>query len=538
MLGLSGPQRIRELRLGVQTYCNHGHEDALARYAQVRGMLDEARRTGVVLWTEEDRLLYRMPPGGIPSGLEGRLASNKSAIQAELDRPVFRHAPRQTSFLRYPEYWLDFWWESQANLSLANLTHATLRLLGSVSAERVSAALEALAERHELLRAKTVLVDGLPCLLYDTRHRLQIDSEDLAKLDGPVRSRRAQDMLERTIWTRFEDGQVFRACILKLSANETIVAFVLHHFVGDFFSCRILAQELLDLLGGPGRTALSSGKPPLQYFDYHAAMERWMHGPGALYRSRYWERQMDGAPPARLTPDWETEPGAPLALDSIVFTADESLRAGVARVAVAARASVPIVALAANFAALSRALGHGDIVVTLIGTGRDHPPLMGMVGNTVNTFPVRVQVNAEMSFLELLNRVGETYAIARDYQLPWALVMQMLRAKNVNCAGPTFNYMQQRHTPARGAVPLLPEPGGRVGDLLIKGPAETGTVEWKSHELNITDLGNSLLGVLKYASSRYRRERIERFTHTFLQCLRAIAHDPDQKIAVIPAEQP
>src|SRR2546423_13989388 len=116
--------------------------------------------------------------------------------------------------------------------------------------------------------------------------------------------------------------------------------------------------------------------------------------------------------------------------------------------------------------------------------------------------------------------------------------MQRLRGKNVNGAGPTFNYMQQRPPPARGAVPWRPEPGGRVGDTLIEGPAETGTVEWKSHELNITDLGNSLSGVLKYASSRYRRERIERFTHTFLQCLRAIAHDPDQKIAVIPAERP
>lgn len=510
----------------------------LGSYAGARETLNRARRAGIVLWAEGDGLRYRVPPGTAASGLECQLVANRDAIRAELDRPLYKHSVRQGDTLRYPEHWRDFWWETRANLSLANLTHATISITGGTRASTIAGALQTLAARHEVLRARVQFVDGLPSLEYQPAGPLPLTVETIHDFASESGARTAAECLQNTIWAPLENGQVFRACILESDGAECIVAFVVDHFVGDFFSCGIVARELLELLRGPARSTGPARTLPLQYSDYHLGMNQWLKGRGAEYRLCYWRQHLAGVQPARLAVDSEVQSSAPTHLGTVELAVDEQLRAGMAQLAVAARVSVPIIALAANFAALAEVLGHEDIIVTLIGSGRDQPALMGMVGNTVNTFPVRVTVSAPMLLCDLLERVAETYALARDYQLPWALIQQELGSRGTQCAGPTFNYMQHRHTPVRGTSSSLPETAGRAGRFVVEAPVETSTVGWKSHEVNIADYGDSLSIKIKYATSRYRRERIARFGQVLLRYLQAFVQEPRQPVADIRAQRP
>src|SRR4051812_30179506 len=94
----------------------------------VRDLIREAASDGIKLWVADNRLHFKATRGELSESLRTRLSSSRDELTAELSRPVVRRRPGSATVLRLPDLWLDFWLELQNNLTLANSTHAVLRL--------------------------------------------------------------------------------------------------------------------------------------------------------------------------------------------------------------------------------------------------------------------------------------------------------------------------------------------------------------------------------------------------------------------------
>jgi condensation domain-containing protein/tubulysin polyketide synthase-like protein len=505
----------------------------------VRALIHETRHNGVRLWVEKGELRYKAPKGEIPENLRAALRARRGDLIGALTKPDFRKRGRAPQLVRYPTFWRDYWEETQADLVLCNATHVALKLSGDISLERIETALQQLTVRYDVLRSRVELEDGVPCLVLTHSTVAPPDVVDISKVPAVDLPQRVALLVEQAIYGPLDGGQLYRTRIIKISDNEYIVAIVIHHFVGDLVSCWILTDEFITKLRERPRPAALSDEGPLQYADYLLAMSEWLSGEGLRYRLGYWHETMRGAPPVHFPIAHEPSAGVTARLESVAIQIDAALRAGIARTAAAARISVPAVLLAANFAALAMTLSSNDLVVIVLHNGRTtHPALLGLVGLTLNCFPVRMTIRQGMSYAELLASVNDAYLVAEDYQVPWGLLMRSLGEIGVSCVAPIFNYAPSqvyRHTRPASAAAAAATPSRRPARLEVNHidmvrPEQISTVAWKSHEFHVDDNGTEIFASVKYAPSKYRTASVEEFARSLLSCLQIITKDPTRSL--------
>lgn len=499
---------------------------ALVRATEVRRLLREAARGGITLSVDGDRLRYQVLRGELSPEIRAQLQSRKEDLIAQLSQPRFRKRASASKILRFPQYWIDFWYETAANVSLANLTHFVLKLDGT-SLSCLETAVETVCLRHDLLRGRIAVIDGAPCLLLGETSCVEVELIDLSAEEPPIPSR-IEDVLQQVIWTPFKEGSIFRVCAVKTSTTELLAVVVIHHFLCDFPSCQILARELLSAVLHGAAAQGSTDRRPIQYSDYLAAMDEWMAGPGGDYRLAYWKEKMASAPVIRLPQHTDPYPTSVSGVESYSFTLEGTLRNAIAGLVADAGVTAATVMLAANYAALANILQTGDLVTILIASGRESPALLGLVGPTVNCFPVRVNVAPQMSYKELIEHVREAYLIAQEYQVPLALLMRALAPQGVALAAPTFNFIHGN----RGVAGRLNSfvSGSDPERKELARPAESAHVDWKTHELNIVDSGSTLSGTVRYNPLKCHQQTVRHFVELLIAALTAAVNDPDRPL--------
>ncbi|MGE4552642.1 MAG: condensation domain-containing protein, partial [Desulfovibrionaceae bacterium] len=301
-------------------------------------------------------------------------------------------------------------------------------------------ALAALAARHEGLRTgfrmgrddadgprQFVLEHAVPAL---RRHDLA--NESGARAEAFRRMRRAVTEpfdLERPPLWRME---------LFALPGSTLALLVMHHILGDGWSLHLLFGELARLYAAE-RRGVPAGLPPLpiQAKDYAV----WQAGQDFSGHVAWWRQRLAGAPGRIALPHDRPAPAARS------FRGD-SLRRPVApeaarRLHAAAQASGTTLAhlfLAVFAALLHRLTRQDDLVIGLGVTGRGRPDLEGVVGFFMNLLPIRLRLETDMEFRDLLAQTREAVLAALDHQdCPFDLLVRDLAPRRTADGLPLFN---------------------------------------------------------------------------------------------------
>ncbi|HEY8209404.1 MAG TPA: beta-ketoacyl synthase N-terminal-like domain-containing protein, partial [Myxococcaceae bacterium] len=222
----------------------------------------------------------------------------ESRLQAPASRasqipPIARGGDLPLSFAQ-ERLWLL---ERLAPGSVAYNLPGTVRLRGRVDPAALSAALDAVVRRHEVLRAAFPSVDGRPTQVIHPEPQGRLEVLDLRA--DPDREAVARRRLAEVVQRPFdlERGPLLRAALARLGEDESLLHVDVHHLVADGWSLALLIREV-----ATAYQALAAGKPPpwaplaIQYADF-AAWQRRTLGPealgGPLERCRL---RLEGAP--------------------------------------------------------------------------------------------------------------------------------------------------------------------------------------------------------------------------------------------------
>jgi hypothetical protein len=507
-----------------------GHEFL---HGGVRALIEKAAQEGVTLWAEEGRLHFRAHKGGMSDALRSALQSRKNDLIGELSEPVFRKRDHTPAVVPYPPYWAEFWQENQANVSLSHGTHFAIRLTGEVALARIESAIERLTTRHDVLRSKVRLENGIPCLVLEQDRAVLLDVMDVSGRPAAGRPSWLKAQVERALYAPFEAGQLFRAHVIKVSDGDYVLALVVHHFVADAISIEIILRELADSLCADRFSEEPAQERPLQYSDYLLGMNEWLVGEGLKYRLEYWLEKMRDAPAVCLPRTQEPHLEGRGKVELVPIRVDRSLRARLVSAAATVQAPFSVGLLAASFAALASTLHRRDLVTLVVHSGRTDSALFRLVGLTMNCFPVRVSVLPEMSYLELVTRVNDDYNLARDYRIPWRLLMRSLGEMGVDCMAPIFNHLPLARDGSGDTGASLQAASVEIMRFPVDSPEQTDSAGWKSHELSVTDTGVEALVTLKYVPSRYRSAAANELAAAYLRCMEQMAEDPTHPVGPI-----
>lgn len=493
----------------------------------VRALIREAENNGVKLWMDNGQLQFKAEKGKLTDELRAALRARKAELIGELSVPKVKKSASPPAVASFHPCSKDFWAECKANTTLRHGTHFAIKLTGRIELERFEAAFKQLSSRHDLLRSTVgVSDDGLPFLqLVD--NLLPVEILDLSGSAYP----QIKSAVEQAIYAPFEEGRIHRAQVIKVADAQYVVALVIHHFVADAISLSVLLRELLGELEASNGSPLATRERPLQYADYIIGKNEWLAGPGLEYRMGLWREKMRGAQGVRFPQVEERHGSGPTRLEILELQVEEKLRTQVARAVSAAKVPFPIAILAANFAALARTFQRGDFFTVLLHLDRDAPALFDMVGFTINCIPVRVTVSPQMSYRELMAHVHDAFEFARDYQVPWNMLLPLLEDAGASCVGPLFNYLYAAPETKNAPPSSSREHGGfSIEPLRVEGPEPTNSVDWKSYELHAFDNGESVQVTMKYMPSAYKTAAVMEFAETFLRCLAELGDNPQQRV--------
>jgi amino acid adenylation domain-containing protein len=298
--------------------------------------------------------------------------------------------------------------------------------------------------RHDILRTTYTDVDGEPAT-----HVRSVTGRSLPWFDlGTVEASQVNDLCEAGARICFDVAQDLpvRAHVMRSGSGTVVVCLVVHHIACDGASLGIIAEELIEAYESRSRNVPPAWADlPLQYSDY-AVWQRGELGDEtddtSLYSEQlsYWRHELAGLdgpislPLDRDRPETPTSRGA-----NVVVAAPPEVVATMRALARAAGSSEAIVLQVTLAATLSLVGGDRDVALGGPIAGRVDEALDSVVGFFANTWVLRLQVQPDDTFSDVLARGTDKALAAYDNQdLPFERVVEVLSPERGSNFPPLF----------------------------------------------------------------------------------------------------
>jgi amino acid adenylation domain-containing protein len=404
------------------------------------------------------------------------------------------------------------------------------RLRGRIDTSGLRAALGDLVARHEALRTCFPAHGGEPVQVV-----LPAGTPDLAELQAESWEE-GEALASAHVHRRFDlaTGPLMRAALVRVSEREHVLSIALHHIVSDGWSMGVLAGDLSELYAA----RLAGREPrlpalPVQYADYALWQRGRMHD--VLERElAWWRERLEGAPHVLDLPGDRPRPPV------------QSFRGGhvqvplggerEARVDALARAhgATPFMVMLAVFALLLRRyMGAEDVLVGAPIANRTRAEVEHLIGFFVNTLPLRVDLEGDPTFEQLLAQVRGTTLDAYTHQdLPFERLVEGLELERALSHSPLVQVLfAVQNTPQ---APLALE--GCAPATMVT-PTEGVAVDLT---LEVERLGDDMVLNAIYTRDLFDDETVERMLGHYLALLDDAAarpHVPVSRLDMIGADE-
>ncbi|MBB4770700.1 amino acid adenylation domain-containing protein, partial [Xanthomonas arboricola] len=441
--------------------------------------------------------------------------------------PVVDQSEHPLSFSQQRLWFLDRLEGGSAHYNLP----IAVRLRGELDATALQRALDALIERHHVLRTSFAGNAEQAHQIVRAPMPAPLRRVDLRQLDGDIRQARLQEAIREAATAPFDlsAAPMLRALWAHLDQDDHVLVVNTHHIASDGWSKGILLREFVTLYEA-FRVGDDNALPPLpvQYGDF-ARWQRETFDQETLARElAYWRGQLDGLPPVHGLPLDRPRPAQrAFAAGRLQRQLNRDRVERLQRIARDGDATL-FMALQAAFALLlGRWSDTEDIVIGTPIAGRLQAEVEPLIGFFVNTLVLRSNLSGEPSFSELLQRNREMVLDAFAHQAtPFEALVEALAPERATSHGPLFQIafaLQNHERAALNLHNLEIEPwelgaAGIDGELALVA-AETGD------GLNLT---------WSWAESVFERATVERLADGLEVLLDAIVANPTQPVHRLP----
>ena len=395
-----------------------------------------------------------------------------------------------------------------------------LRLKGKTAGERLTKAVQLLADRHPALRTRFFMDDQG----YRTQ---QVGENTLTVEHREVAQDELNNALTEVISTPFE---LERGCPLRMmlfnAGDQYVLLLLFHHIAVDGWSLEILCREMAMLYqtGVTDTTGMAALLPPLgidcldvTLWQQEARQQNLME-----HQSQWWHQQLAGLEPLNLPLDCPRPQQFDHRGQLSQFTLPQKLSVQLRQLARDGQTTIYTVMLSAFALLLSRYSGQDDLTVGSPVANRHHPQLEPLVGFFANTLVVRITLDSGQSFRELVSGVHNTVTDLQQYQgIPFEQLVEQLDVERDPSRTPLFQVMF-----AVQHFNLAEHWSGSDTVQPIPIPDQAATAKFDL-TLIIDDSDDQFTGWVEYPVALFRAATIERLWNHYVRVLEQVAVDPD-----------
>ncbi|WP_031095154.1 non-ribosomal peptide synthetase [Streptomyces sp. NRRL S-15] len=419
----------------------------------------------------------------------------------------------------------DLWFlDRPAHLGTAHdNVQLAFRMNGSLDREAYARAVEALVERHEVLRTSYARQDGT---VTQTVH----PADGFAVRPAVVDAEAVTDWLRAERLRPFapEDPYAIRAHLLTVSDDLHIGLLTRPWGVFDGWSVNVVLAELLELY-----RALVRGKTPelpelpLSYAGFACWQAHTTDASELSRQENYWRRQLAGLPACLpLRTDYERCPVKTYQGSSVDLQISAELLEQLRRLSQEQGATLYMTLLSAFAVLLGGHVDGSELAVGTAVSNRPRSELERVVGYFVNLLTLRLDVPAGLPFPDVLARTRRVTTEAHEHKdLPFPdLVRSLVPTPEPGCS-PLFQVMFN----------LLPAAPGGAGadetDLEVL-PIRSATTTTR-YDLNLVaeETASGLRGYLEYSADLFSPRTAGRMARAYERLLAEIVASPQSDVA-------
>ncbi|HET7114021.1 MAG TPA: amino acid adenylation domain-containing protein, partial [Pyrinomonadaceae bacterium] len=318
-----------------------------------------------------------------------------------------------------------------------------LRIAGRLDVGALERSIQAVIDRHEVLRTSITNVSGNPVQVVAESFTWRLQCFNLSGETDAWTSamQQATEQAQRSF--DLAQAPLLRAALWQLDADDCLLLLVMHHIVSDGWSVGVFAAELTALY-----KAFAAGEPsplnelPIQYADF-AQWQRQHLLTQAPEQLAYWKRQLAGELPVLELPSERSRVPAPhvrVATES--WTAPAKLNEQLKHLSRTHDATLFMTVLTALQSMLHRYTGLEDILIGTPVAARTRVETENLIGLFANTLVLRGDLTANPTFVELLGRTRQTTLEAHMHQdVPFELLVEELQPERDLSRTPLFQVM-------------------------------------------------------------------------------------------------
>jgi pristinamycin I synthase-3/4 len=406
----------------------------------------------------------------------------------------------------------------------------SMRLSGILDTEALQTAIDQVIARHESLRTTFPAQDGEPVQMIHESLPVTLEVETFAG-DEAALVQRLTDISKQPF--DLHTGPLLHANLIQTGDSESVLSLCIHHIIYDAWSHGILMQELSECYAAHREHRAAVMEPmPIQFADYAAWEHEWMQGPGYQQQLGYWKKELSGAPNALEFPTDFPRPAVQTSNgERFFYRLPDSLHHELTRLGQANGSTLFMVLLAAFDVLLARYSGQDDIVVSVPISGRKGTELESIVGFFLNTLPIRVQLEGQIDFGNVLKQVrNKSLAAYANQEMPFGKLVEELAPERDTSRPP----IAQMHFVLQHVDNPTDEFAGLAAEKIA---LSTNTTKFDM-TLFAFEVGETLAIDFEYNSDLYTPSTIEQLAKHYENLLQSIVAQPACAIDALPMLDP
>lgn len=516
-------------------------------------LLADLYRRGIRITAEAGRLKCSGPQEVFDSEVNAALKHRKAEILAYFGKQSTAHNGVQSSAashsiqavteipdhlpLSFAQQRLWFLEQMQPGSAAYNLPLA-IEVTGQLNTSAFGTALQAIVDRHDVLRTTFVANDGEPEQRIAAVAKLEIDIIDLRSNGQQTNSQQNNTKAAETAHhaalaaaTKPFDLTTdlpLRVALYRTGDKSWLMLFTVHHIAADAWSLDILLREFSALYPSIliGQQAQLS-ELPIQYADFALWQRSDEQAKTLQAELTYWQDQLSGELPRMALPTDHPRPrtqtfNGDVVEFSVAQTTAERLRA----LGQTHGASLFMTLLSAFNILLYRYSGQRDLLIGTPVANRNRVEVEDLLGLFVNSLVIRTKINPAMDFTSLLAQVRSTTLTAYDHQdLPFEHLVETLAPERDPSISPLFQVKFRLENAAAQQIEL---PG-----LSLRTLPQQITMAKLDLSVDMYETEDGLVGGFEYNSDLFERKTMQRMAAQFSALIDRIAEQPQTPLADI-----
>jgi amino acid adenylation domain-containing protein len=404
------------------------------------------------------------------------------------------------------------------------------KINGELDESILEKSIDLLVNRHASLRTIIPTSDGEPIqkILEHTPFQLVVENLEHQTEENKVISIEKYSTENEMHIFDLEKGPLFVCQLLKISPIEWIFLFNMHHAITDGWSVKVMMDEL-----GLIYNTLKQQKPlalpglPITYTDFSMWQNNWLKSEGCRKQLDFWMNELKGAPELLQLPmDFQRPKNQTYDGDEVQFTIDTETTRQLQSFSQQHNGSLFITLLSIFNTLISRYTSQEEFVIGIPIGGRVYEEQESLIGMVINNFPLRITPLEHMTFPEMFEMCMKKFYLAYDNQLlPIDRIVEELKVARTPNVSPLFQVMFNLLDMFDESICL----SGSQMEMIDK----RRHIAQFDFSLHIYETHKSLNCVLEYNTNLFKRSRMERMAGHFLELVKNLMKNPEQKIRKI-----